>query len=124
MLQRTCVFERNARTFDISKPLDAFNFVTFLCFLSNEHTNKLADLFEARCDQIAKLKPQNHVQHWTMAAQAQERVDYSRRSRSSKDNFSPADVNLLAAANHVLFPDSMQIGLVRPVSDNEDISIH
>ncbi len=113
-LQHTRIFERNARIFDISKPIEAFNFVTFLCSLADDHAHKLVNIFQARCDQVVKLNTQNHVQNWTMAAQVRERGDSLRRSRSSEDNTSPADVN----------PSTAGTRFVKGETDNEDVSIH
>ncbi len=56
----------------------------------NEHAHKLANLFEARCDQAAKCSAgdttQSQARRWTMAAQAREREDFSMRS----DNREPS----------------------------------
>ncbi len=65
------IFERNARIFDISRPLDAFNFVTFLGCLANEHARNLAVLFDSPCKYVfSHGKDVNvHVKAWTMKAQ-------------------------------------------------------
>ncbi len=71
-------------------------------------------MLQARCDQVVKLSTQNHVQDWTMAAQVRQREDHLRRSRSPKDNTSPADVN----------PSASGTRNVEGETDNEDVSIH
>ncbi|GBE81449.1 hypothetical protein SCP_0311780 [Sparassis crispa] len=62
------VIERNVCTFDLSKPLQAFHFATFLIRLREQH-EKLQALFEAKKTEFKAKVSAEQFEEWTMAAQ-------------------------------------------------------
>ncbi|KAL6308095.1 hypothetical protein BKA93DRAFT_599190 [Sparassis latifolia] len=62
------VIERNVCTFDLSRPLQAFHFATFLVRLREQHV-KLQALFEAKKTEFKAKVSAEQFEEWTMAAQ-------------------------------------------------------
>ncbi|KAL6308118.1 hypothetical protein BKA93DRAFT_892652 [Sparassis latifolia] len=62
------VIERNVCTFDLSRPLQAFHFATFLIRLRDQH-EKLQALFEAKKTEFKAKVSAEQFEKWTMAAQ-------------------------------------------------------
>lgn len=65
------IVERNARAFDLSDPLDAFNYATFLLMLATEHARKIHEAFKTIEEDFVERCKKNDDQllNWTMAAQ-------------------------------------------------------
>ena len=71
MLQKIYVMERNIRTFDLSSPLQAFHFATFLIRL-RAHSKDVQDLFrKQQAGLITKVKNKG-LDKWTKEAQIEE----------------------------------------------------
>lgn len=78
------VYERNARAFDISKPLDALNFVTFLGFVCTEHARRLKEEFEKVKESfLRRYKEGDETLQWTMDHQFPKAKDAKRKSATA-----------------------------------------
>ena len=71
MLQKIYVMERNIRTFDLSSPLQAFHFATFLVRL-RARSKDVQELFrEQQASLMTKVK-KGELKKWTKKAQFKE----------------------------------------------------
>ena len=71
-LQTIYIIERNIRTFNLSSPIEAFQFASFLIRL-RKHTDTLVDLFNRRKDEFLKTAEREELPKWTKDAQETER---------------------------------------------------
>jgi hypothetical protein len=62
--------ERNIRTFDLSNPIEAFQFATFLLRL-REQSEKLKTLFEEKKNEIIQKAQGHELAEWTKEAQTE-----------------------------------------------------
>ncbi|THH09318.1 hypothetical protein EW146_g8714 [Bondarzewia mesenterica] len=70
--QNTCTLERNARAYDISDPIGAFNFATFLCMLAHVHVPRLRQALDKLKDKFLEDFSENmKTIRWTMEHQRQ-----------------------------------------------------
>jgi hypothetical protein len=67
LFQRIYVMERNTRSFDITNPIQAFQYATFLIRL-REQDRRLEDLFKGKRENVAKMREKP----WTKTAQNDE----------------------------------------------------
>ena len=66
--QKIYIMERNIRTFDLSNPIQAFQFATFLLRL-REQSEDLRTLFEGKNDEFIKKAQSHELASWTKEAQ-------------------------------------------------------
>jgi hypothetical protein len=66
-LKKIYIIERNIRTFNLSSPIQAFQFASFLIRL-REHTDTLKELFDE--DEFRRRAEKGELSRWTMDAQA------------------------------------------------------
>jgi hypothetical protein len=64
------IIERNIRTFNLSSPIEAFQFASFLIRL-REHTDTLKDLFEKKKEEFLKKAERGELPKWTKDAQGE-----------------------------------------------------
>jgi hypothetical protein len=62
--------ERNIRTYDLSSPIEAFQFATFLLRL-REQSEKLKTLFEEKKDEFIQKAQSHELAEWTKEAQTE-----------------------------------------------------
>jgi len=71
--QQIYIIERNIRTFDLSSPIQAFQFASFLIRL-REHTETLKELFNNKAAEIWKKAENGELPKWTKEAQTEMKV--------------------------------------------------
>jgi hypothetical protein len=67
--QKTYIMERNIRTFDLSSPIQAFQFATFLLRVRKQ-SEELEILFGEKKTEFVKKASGNELTEWTKEAQS------------------------------------------------------
>jgi hypothetical protein len=70
-LQKIFIIERNIRTFNLSSPIEAFQFATFLVRL-REHTDTLKELFKQKKGEFLRRADKGELLEWTKGAQVKD----------------------------------------------------
>jgi hypothetical protein len=70
-LQKIYIIECNIRTFNLSSPIEVFQFATFLICL-REHTDTLKDLFKQKKGEFLRRAEKGELPEWTKEAQVKE----------------------------------------------------
>lgn len=71
--QQIYIIERNIRTFDLSSPIQTFQFASFLIRL-REHTETLKELFNDKAAEIWKKAENGELPKWTKEAQTEMKI--------------------------------------------------
>jgi hypothetical protein len=69
--QNIYIIERKIRTFNLSSPIEAFQFASFLIRLQ-EHTDTLKDLFERKKAEFCLKAKRGQLPRWTKIEQPKE----------------------------------------------------